>query len=359
MSIIYDPWNSESNILSLLNNNNIKNINVLGPINKNNDRIEIQMNLNLRKNSNELFISSILSSNTIFEIRIIINLKNKTAIINRIEKFIKNNIEIYSGSDIMKLSLKILKDIGIEEVSLEDQSTIECNKRLNNENFNKNFNRTIPILFTKTISYSLFSLFRYGSTFYMNFGFLAYLENEDKTYSIVQKFKQLENIKWETIEYIINRGNKTIQFINSYTFNESIFNRQKSGQFDKITWKKYWKIITNSYNSFYTRYKDRYDSPFKALKDFNYSDCKIFINWLELYSLSSRFFDITSYIFYKNNGTNEKIEIPLKNDILDIIILLKKIKWKIINLQQYNNIFTRLKRYNNKNILINIDKLLY
>jgi len=175
MSIIYDPWNSESNILSLLNNNNnIKNINVFGPINKNKDRFEIQLNLNLRKNSNELFISSISSSNTIFEIRIIINLKNKTAIINRIEKFIKNNIEIYSGSDIMKLSLKILKDIGIEEVSLEDQSTIECNKRLNNENFNKNFNRTIPILFIKTISYSLFSLFRYGSTFYMNFRFLAY-----------------------------------------------------------------------------------------------------------------------------------------------------------------------------------------
>jgi hypothetical protein len=253
----------------------------------------------------------------------------------------------------MKLCLKILKDIGIVEITLEDKSTITCSKRVNNINFNF---RT-SMLFTKTIPYSLVTLLKYGMTFYMKFGFLAYVENKDVT-DIIKKINILKNIKWSSIEYILNRGNKTIKLIDDGILNESIYNKQKTHYFDKEMWKNYWKIITKSYNSFYEIYKDKYDSPFKAFENFDYKDCKIFINWLELYSLSNRFFDIISYTFYKNNGTLEEIEIPNKLELLEIIQLLRNVKWKINNLQEYNTILSRIRKGNNKNILININKLI-
>lgn len=75
--------------------------------------------------------------------------------------------------------------------------------------------------------------------------------------------------------------------------------------------------------------------------------------------MSSRFFDITSYIFYKNNISLETVQIPFKLDINNTIKLLKQVKWKILQLQEYNTIFIKLKKNIPKNILINIDKLSY
>jgi hypothetical protein len=182
MTTIYDPWNTDINILDLININvnNLKNIKIMGPKNKNNTRIEIDININYKKTNSQLFISSITSNSIEFELRIIIYLDSKKAEIKRIEKLIKNGTELYSGSDILKLSLKIIKDLEIQEVELDDQSTINCKKRINNENINTR----VSMLFTEKISYSLFSLFRFGSTFYMNFGFLAYINDQDVTENI-------------------------------------------------------------------------------------------------------------------------------------------------------------------------------
>jgi hypothetical protein len=73
------------------------------------------------------------------------------------------------------------------------------------------------------------------------------------------------------------------------------------------------------------------------LKYFSKDKCKIFIDWLELYSLNAIYFkDITSYKFYNNNGILKNIAIPGKDKIILLLELLRTIEWKIIDLKEIN-----------------------
>ena len=101
--------------------------------------------------------------------------------------------------------------------------------------------------------------------------------------------------------------------------------------------------------------------PFEAFKFYDKNNCRIFLNWLELYSISCRLFDKVNYTFYNENGSiNRNVKIPFKTEFLDLIKKIKDVSWKIKNLQDYNNIFIKLKtNKKNKNILIDINVLKY
>ena len=109
-----------------------------------------------------------------FEVRIDINLEERSAEINNIESYIKNEKEFYSGTDIMKLFLKVLRNIGIVKVSLIDQSKIKCKNRAEN----------IKHIFSNTIPYSIVTLLKNNKTFYMKFGFKPFIDMLNKSNNI-------------------------------------------------------------------------------------------------------------------------------------------------------------------------------
>jgi hypothetical protein len=77
----------------------------------------------------------------------------------------------------------------------------------------------------------------------------------------------------------------------------------------------------------------------------------MFINWLELYSLS-KYYEKTKYNFYIENGTKHTFIIPYKQEFINILGLLKNSEWIIDNLQMYNsniNINSLNKLYKKKN----------
>ena len=336
MSIIIDPWATKINNLFLSTISSRQNIEIIGPINKFGNRINLNF-IFYKSNSNTL----IISYSGDFDIRCTIFLNKNYAKINHIEKIIQGNIQIYSGSDIMKLLLKILKDIGIQEVELDDQSHILCKNRINNtfgirkENLimNKNY-RNIKQIFTNRVPYDIISLLKYNRSFYMKYSFNPYIDDTNKTNNIKDLIYKLKTVKWDDIENLIIAGERTIKFI----INGDINIIQNKIGYTPRFWSMYWSIIRRSFDLLKIKSINinGCNSPFKALEIFNIDDCKIFINWLELYSLNFLFFKEITYPIYNNNRTIKNINIPLKQDFINIIDFLKEVKWKIKDLQLYN-----------------------
>jgi len=291
-----------------------------------------------------------MKENNILSIEI--NRENNTAYINYIGKVEKNGTEIFSGSDMVKLILKILKNLNVDTVLLEDQSKDKCYKRLSNNNISSN--RLLRMLFIEDVPYGMLSLLKNGKTFYMNFGFIPFNRNVNITDEINLLYNNIIEISWNDINNIIKKGNNTFNRNNIlYKQNPPILNIE--------LWKKYWLIIEKSFNELYKQFGEKTKGPFEAFKYYNKNNCIVFLNWLELYSFSCKLFDKVSYDFYNNNGSIIKnIKIPFKIEFLDLIKKIRDVTWKIENLQDYSSIFEKLKQNKkNKNILINIDVLRY
>ena len=196
-----DPWNGDINIslIPKYNSNNRIILNIKGPINRKGNRENIFFTFN--RTSKEYLT---VSANLNVDVRTVIDLTKKIAIIKYVEKIIIETEELYSGSDMMKLLLKILKDLYINEVILEDQSGKECINRLNN-NFGMNkrnliMNRNytnIKKIFGNKVSYNISSLLKNNRTFYMKFSFKPYQNGINKTKNINNNIKILKLIKWE------------------------------------------------------------------------------------------------------------------------------------------------------------------
>lgn len=232
---------------------------------------------------------------------------------------------IYSGRDFIYIGLKILKNLEINKVTLIDNSKINCNNRTLNYG-----NR----MFTKDIQFNIISLLKDKKTYYMNFGFKPYIDNINIEEQLKEIIESLYQIKWSDIENILLKGEKTLEYMKNGKKN--ILTNQL-GRINVDQWTLYWSIIRKSYNNFFSIYKDKYDSPFLALKHFSKDKCKIFIDWLELYSLNTIYFkNITSYNFYNNDRILKKIIIPGKDKIILLLELLRKIEWKIIDLKEIN-----------------------
>ena len=326
--IRYDPWNKSNNIDIL---DKSKELYIYGPLNKNGDRYYIKFYINISYPKIE--IQTIENGNRYLNIEI--NIDTKQSKIIGVEKYIGK----YSGRDLMKLGLKILKNLDIHEVFLDDFSIIECKNRNNIRN----------LIFTKKISYSIISLFKNGKTFYMKFGFIPYLDGVNISEELNSIIMTLRKISWSSIDKIIKQSLKTLNFIKNGKNN--IITPQLSRMEDIVLWEKYWNIINKSYEAFFEIYKTEYNSPFKALEKFDDNKCKLFIDWLELYSLNKFFFRQTSFKMYKDNGTIENIIIPLKDKIINFFDNFKKIIWKIDNLL----VSSELKNSNNKYLYIDIN----
>lgn len=305
-----NPWNDNIDLNNIFKFSSRKEVEIYGPLNIYKKREYIKFIF--YKNINFINISS---NENNFEIRVDINLEDESAKINQIETFKKNNKEFYSGTDIMKLLLKILKNINIKKVYLIDQSKKICKNRINQPKF----------LFSNTIPYSLITLLKNNKTLYMKFGFKPYLNGVNKSKNIIDNLNLLKTIRWKEIYEIINNGERTIQYIKE---GNNVLNNIKNLD----TWILYWKIIKKSFDYIYNKFSSKYIGPFDAYNEYDHTECQMFINWLELYSLS-KYYEKTNYNFYLENGTTHTFIIPYKKEFLNLLNLLKKSDWIIENLQ--------------------------
>jgi hypothetical protein len=221
----------------------------------------------------------------------------------------------------MKLFLKVLQNIGIVKVSLIDQSKIKCKNRAEN----------IKHIFSNTIPYSIVTLLKNNKTFYMKFGFKPIIDMLNKSNNINLILQNLKIITWDEIYNIIKFGVKTIELIRNGQ------NNILSSEIRNIDiWILYWTMIKKSFERLYFKFKDVYIGPFSSFEKYNKNDCQIFINWLELYSLS-RYYEKTNYIFYIENGTKQEFIIPYKEEFRKLLNIIKKSIWILENLQNYNS----------------------
>jgi len=299
-----DPWNDNFNLENIFKNVSRKELQIYGPFNK--DQKREYINFIFYKNNNLINISS---NEFDFDTRINVDLNDESAKINYIEIFKKNGIEFYSGTDIMKLLLKILKNINIKKVSLIDQSKKICKNRINNPKY----------MFSNSLPYAIITLLKNNKTLYMKFGFKPYLHNNNKSNNITNIIIQLKTIEWKDIIDIIENGEITINYIMAGKNNILSSNIRNLD-----TWILYWKIIKKSFNYLYTRFKDNSIGPFDAFKYYNEEECQMFINWLELYSLS-RYYEKTNYNFYMKNETRHTFIIPYKTEFIKLLNLLKSV----------------------------------
>lgn len=101
-------------------------------------------------------------------------------------------------------------------------------------------------------------------------------------------------------------------------------------------WILYWTMIKKSFEKIYFKFKDSYIGPFSVFEKYDRSDCQMFINWLELYSLS-RYYEKTNYIFYIENGIKQEFIIPYKEEFSKLLDIIKKSIWILEDLQNYNS----------------------
>lgn len=233
-----DPWTDNMNLSKLLKINGKNEFLIYGP----NNIIGLREYLKIIFYINGIYLN--ISSDIFnFEVRIDINLEERSAEINNIESYIKNEKEFYSGTDIMKLFLKVLQNIGIVKVSLIDQSKIKCKNRAEN----------IKHIFSNTIPYSIVTLLKNNKTFYMKFGFKPFIDMLNKSNNINLILQNLKIITWDEIYNIIKFGVKTIELIRNGQ------NNILSSEIRNIDiWILYWTMIKKSFERLYFKFKDVY-----------------------------------------------------------------------------------------------------
>lgn len=358
-----DPWDNkelilphekkefENNISNSLNNKLIildygKNI-IKGPFSNENKRYEIEFNYYYDSTQMCGFLNTVNKTDNYNNISL--KLYKDIAVIENISRS-----DIYRGSEYMLLALQIIYKLKYKKSMLQDLAYFSCDRKMN-------FFSNNPTSKKMEIQNKLIYLLKFGTTFYMPFGYKPlikkneinnfdlnneiYEDNEknnnnyiDISNNIDILINKLYNISWYDINnYISNiklllNNNKLKN--NTKIFNFRIYNYGK--------WKTYWLNICKSWNIFYDKYNNEVNSPFQAFSIFDKKECDIFINWLELYS-----FSVEQTKPYDSSIFNNDININLKilagiNDFKKLKLLIEKCDWvnKKIKLQPLISIYS-------------------
>ena len=354
--MVIDPWDNKEIILlseqTQKNNNNNKSIilvngkNIIkGPFSIENKRYELEFNYYYDTTQMCGFLNTINETNNYNNISL--KLYKDIAIIENISRS-----DIYRGSEYMLLALQIIYKLKYKKSMLKDLAYFTCDRKMN-------FFSNIPSSKKMEIQNKLIYLLKFGSTFYMPFGYKPVIKkNEVETFltlnnEIIEKnndayvdisnnidslIENLNNISWKDINnYIINikllMNNDKLKNSNKI-FDFRIYNYKK--------WKTYWLNICKSWNIFYIKYYTIVNSPFQTFSIFNKSECNIFINWLELYSFSvEQTQPYNSSIFNDNINNNLKILAGI-HDFKKLKLLVEKCDWlnKNIKLQPLTSIYS-------------------
>ena len=306
---VLDPWNT-SNIFIL---NIGKNL-ILGPIIDKKTKIRNNIEFIYESKGNNIFYLYTSSNDSTDFKNLYLKIYSTESIIENISKS-----EIYSGSEYVILGLQIIYRLyGYKKeykCKLIDSSFFICDRKINL--FRTKSNEIITL--KEEIQYKIISLLRFGTTFYMPFGFNAYNKNNmsNKNNEIIRVVSLLWDIKWEEIDRYIIIMNEIV-LSNKYKNNIMIRNYTR--------WYNYWINISESWDYFKNKYSTISPTPFRSFSFFNYDECNEFINWLELYSF--KYFNYNQFIFNNiNNSTKEMAG----------IFLFKKLKNEINNVVWINN----------------------
>jgi hypothetical protein len=226
---------------------------------------------------------------------------------------------IYSGSEYLLLGLQIIYRLSKYKENFKckliDTSFFICDRKINL--FKK---KTEEIKNKKEeIQHKIIFLLRFGSTFYMPFGFLPYdkISMINKNNDIKKIVFKLWEISWENIDNYIN---KMIVIVKSNEYKNNLMIRNYS------RWYNYWINIYDSWNFFKNKYSTISLTPFRCFSNFTYNQCHEFINWLELYSF--KYINYNQFIFNEINKLNSEIA---------GIHLFKKLKKEVNNVYWINN----------------------
>jgi len=311
--LLLDPWNTSQIFLLEVG----KNI-ILGPIIDKNSKLRHPIEFMYEdKGNNIYYLYTVNNDSTDFK-HLYLKINSNGTIIENISKS-----KIYSGSEYVILGLQIIyrlfRHIENYNCKLVDSSFFICDRKMNLFRSKSNDRSNVSSNFKEEIQYKIISLLRFGSTFYMPFGFDAYNKTNmmNKNNDIKDLVSQLWDIKWEDIDfYMITMFN--IVLSNKYKNNYMIRNYTK--------WYNYWINIYESWNIFKEKYSTISPTPFRSFSFFNYDECSEFINWLELYSF--KYLNYNQFIFNNiNNSTREMAG----------ILLFKKLKNEVNNVVWINN----------------------
>jgi len=330
--MIIDPWDYKNNFELLEGENKIK-----GPSDINSNRYILNFNFKIESDYKILYTKNETENYKNLQIKFL----EKEAIIENISKS-----DIYRGSEFLLLGLQIIYRLKYKKCSLEDLTYFICDRK-----FNFFSNQNILLEKKQQILSKLIYLFRFENTFYMSFNFKPKITIEeynkleeinkvneinfnneninvnsnlkDITPLIMKLLKNLYTISWEDIDIYLNIINDFIE--NDYYKNSNKLFNFRILQYNK--WKNYWNNIIISWKKFYKKYEYISASPFQSFIKFNYDECDIFINWLELYS-----FSIDSTIIYSSAIFNNNINIEKKisagiDDFKKLKYLLDKCLW--------------------------------
>jgi len=190
-------WNPFEEFININDFNNKKQqLYILGPSNI--DNLRYLWLFNIKKNNNELIISSIKNSKN-YDPCINIFIKNNIGKINYM-----NKCGDYKGKDLIKWMLQIMKQFGCEKCILQDVAQKNCNGR-NKHNY---------------VLISLIHKLWKGHTYYEDFGFIPYDKNnnsyiQDKLLELNNKIKNLQEIRWD---YFDIHDKKWTEFKNKYSY---------------------------------------------------------------------------------------------------------------------------------------------
>ena len=271
--------------------------------------------------------------------------------------------ELYRGSEYMLLALQIIFKLNYKKSELTDMAYFKCNRKIN---FFSDTNNVV--LNDMEIYNKLIYLFKYEKTFYMFFGYIPVIHEDElikydfKNIIIYNnKNNEFNNFKDKKLINLSNTINKLLNDLKKITWNDinlyldeinNILNTNKLKNTNKIfnfriynynKWKKYWLNIHKSWNIFYLKFSNDVDTPFQAFSSFNKEECNIFINWLELYSFSvEQTIPYDSSIFNNNINNNLKILAGI-NDFKTLKLILNKCNWINNNIirQPLNSIFIK------------------
>jgi hypothetical protein len=311
--LVLDPWNTSQIFLLEIG----KNI-ILGPIIDKKSKLRHPIEFMYEDKGNNIYYLYTVNNDSSDFKHLYLKINSNETIIENISKS-----KIYSGSEYVILGLQIIyrlfRYIENYNCKLVDMSFFICDRKMNLFRSKSNDRSNVPSNFKEEIQYKIISLLRFGSTFYMPFGFDAYNKTNmmNKNNEIRDLVSKLWDIKWEDIDsYMITMFN--IVLLNKYKNNYMIRNYTR--------WYNYWINIYESWNIFKEKFSTISPTPFRSFSFFNYDECSEFINWLELYSF--KYLNYNQFIF--NNINNSIREMAG-------ILLFKKLKNEVNNVVWINN----------------------
>jgi hypothetical protein len=265
---IFDPWKVKEKY-----NLNEGKLKIFGPYSKTHDKRFI-LDFYYEKLNDYYYLYSLNRTNSYNNLSIKFY-QNKNVEISNI-----SNSDFYTGSEYMLLALQILYFYGFKKCYLYDLSTITCKREINYfSNLNTVNNGE------SEINFRLISLLKNKQTFYMKFDFKPYIDNKCVYNEFIFLLEKLRSISWNTIDNYMENIKLLIEKKNNSNLENNFFNYRI---YNKNRWKIFWNNVYKSWKKFYEIYylDKKVSTPFLSYIYYNKTDCKYFINWLEIYNLS-------------------------------------------------------------------------